>query len=71
MENEEYEEIITEENYDEDVTGSDVLFITSAVIVICVVFAFVMKTVKNTFRNMHVKIGDKVEVQIETKGDEK
>ena len=60
--NESYEEVPTE-----DFTVSDYVFIGTGIIVICFVVAFVLKQIRKTFKNVHLKIGDKVEVGIETK----
>ena len=61
---EEYEEVETE-----DLTGSDVVFVGSAILVACVVIAFLARLIKKTFKNVHLKIGDKIEVGVETKED--
>ena len=63
---EEYEEVETE--YD-DLSTEDVVFIGGGIIVLCFDFAFIMKTLKKNIKNMHLKIGDKIEVGVETKED--
>lgn len=63
---EEYEEVETE--YD-DLSTEDVVFIGGGIIVLCFAFAFIMKTLKKNIKNMHLKIGDKIEVGVETKED--
>ena len=61
---EEYEEIETEE-----LTCGDYVFIGVGAIGICLILAFVFKQIKKTFKNVHLKIGDKIEVGVETKED--
>ena len=63
----EYEEIDTE--YEEEVTGGDIAFILG-VLCGCIVIAFIMHLIKKTFKNVHLKIGNKIELGLETK-DEK
>lgn len=65
---EEYEEVETE--YDSDFSVSDAAFCIGLVIIICAVFAFVMYQIRKSVKNMHVKIGNKIEIGLETK-DEK
>lgn len=69
MEEEYYEEVPTE-SYEEELTGGDVLFIIGIGLVICFVVAFTFTLIKRTFKNVHLKIGDKIELGVETK-DEK
>ena len=61
---EEYEEVETE-----DLTAGDVIFVGAGILGICLVFAFVMRILKKTFKNIHLKIGNKIEVGVETKED--
>lgn len=63
---EEYEEVDTE-SYDEDLTGSDVVFLGSVCLGGCVVLTFLMCLIKRTFKNVHVKVGNKLEIGVETK----
>ena len=65
----EYEEVETED-YVEDLSAGDCIFIGGGLLVTCFVFAFLMKTLKKNFKNMHVKIGDKIDIGIETKEGE-
>lgn len=65
MEEEYYEEVPAE--YDEEITGGDIMFIVGAVLLICIVLAVVMTFIRKTFRNFHVKIGDKIDIAAETK----
>jgi len=60
-----YEEVPSE--YDDEITGSDVAFIVGAAILLCIVLALVMRIIRKTFKNFHVKIGDKIEIGAETK----
>ena len=64
----EYEEIDTE--YEEEVTGGDIAFILGGVLCGCIVIAFIIHLIKKTFKNVHLKIGNKIELGLETK-DEK
>lgn len=59
---EEYEEVETE-----DFTPGDYVFIGSGIIVGCLIIAFIFKQIRKTFKNVHLKIGDKIEVGVETK----
>lgn len=65
---ENYEEVETE--YDSELSGVDIAFCIGLVIVLCAVFAFLMRQLKKSIKNMHVKIGNKIEIGLETK-DEK
>lgn len=67
----EYEEIETDYYEGEDFTVSDGLFLAGLVIAGCAVIAFVLRSIRKTFKNVHLKIGDKVEIGIETKENEK
>lgn len=62
---EEYEEVETE--YDEDLTAGDVFFMGSLVIGGCAVIAFIAFIIRKTFKNVHLKIGNKIEIGMETK----
>jgi hypothetical protein len=66
---EEYEEVSTEYD-DSDLTTGDVGLIIGSVIVCCAVIAFVCKAIKKNFKNLHLKIGNKIELGIETREDE-
>ena len=61
----EYEEIETE--YEEEVTGGDIAFILGGVLCGCIVIAFIMHLIKKTFKNVHLKIGNKIELGLENK----
>lgn len=56
-----------EEVASDDFTLGDWTFIGGTALVLCVVVAFVLKSVKKTFKNFHVKVGDKIEIGVETK----
>ena len=62
---EEYEEVETEE----DISDGDIIFLGAGILGICLVFAFVMRVLRKNIKNMHLKIGDKIEVGMETKGE--
>ena len=64
MEEEYYEEV--PEEY-EDITSGDVALIVGGVILGCLVLALIMTLIRKTFRNFHLKIGDKVEIGMETR----
>ena len=67
--NEEYYEEVPTDEYEEEITGGDIAFILGGVLLICIVFAVVMKIIKGTFKNVHLKIGNKIELGVETKDD--
>lgn len=70
MEEEYYEEVPTEYNYEEEeITSGDIALIVGGVVLICLVFALVMTMIKKTFKNIHLKIGNKIELGVETKDD--
>ena len=60
----EYEEVETE-----DLTSGDVVFIAVGIVGICLVVAFIAHIIKKTFKNVHLKLGDKIEIGVETKED--
>ena len=65
---ENYEEVETEN--DSDLTGNDIAFCIGLIVVACAVFAFIMHQLRKSIKNMHLKIGNKIELGLETK-DEK
>lgn len=73
MEDEEletYETVSTEDYTDDYEEGSlfeDIAFFTFLTLLGCFVFAFVLKTVKKHTKNIHLKIGNKIEVGVESK----
>jgi hypothetical protein len=64
----EYEEVPAE-SFEEDFTVGDYVFIGVGCLAICCIFAYVLKQLKKTFKNVHLKVGDKIEIGIETKED--
>ena len=58
---EEYEEV------DTDLTVNDYVFIGVGAISICLIIAFVFHLIRKTFKNVKFKVGDKINVDIETK----
>ena len=80
MENEElnetdtFAEVPTEDDYDDYEDGSvvgDVVFITFLALLGCAVFAFVIKTISKHLKNVNLKIGNKIEIGVESKDTEK
>ena len=66
MEEEYYEEVETE---DEDITFGDIALIGGLAISGCLIVAFICFIIRKTFKNVHLKIGNKIEVGMETKED--
>jgi len=62
---ESYEEIDGDEY--SDFTFEDGVFCIGAVMLLCIVFAFIMKQIRKSVKNMHLKIGNKIEIGLETK----
>lgn len=67
---EEYEEVTTED-FEEDFTVGDYVFIGVGCLAVCCIIAFILKQIKKTFKNVHLKVGNKLEIGIETKEGEK
>ena len=67
MEEEYYEEVPTE--YEEEIAVGDIALIVGGVVLACLVFVLVMTVIKRTFKNVHLKIGNKIELGVETKDD--
>ena len=59
-----YEEVETE-----DLTTSDIVLLGSMILGGCLILAFIAYLIRKTFKNVHLKIGDKIEVGVETKED--
>ena len=57
---ENYEEVETE--LDSELSGGDIAFCIGLIIVLCAVFAFIMRQLKKSIKNMHLKIGNKIEI---------
>ena len=76
MEDEEletYVEVPTEddyEDYEDDSIIGDVALITFLAILGCAVFAFVVKTISKHLKNVNLKVGDKIQLGIESKEKE-
>jgi hypothetical protein len=76
MEDEEletYVEVPTEsdyEDYEDDLAAGDYFFIGFIVALGCAVFAFFVKTISKHLKNISLKIGNKVEIGIESKDNE-
>ena len=65
---EEYVEVQDEDYYeDDDFSFGDAAFLTFAVILICGVFAFVIKVISKYLKNVKLKIGNKIELGVESK----
>ena len=76
MEDEEletYVEVPTEDydTYEDDFVAGDYFFFGFVVLLGCAVFAFVMKTISKHFHNVHLKVGNKIEIGVESKDAEK
>lgn len=67
MEEEYYEEVPNEEYYEEDITAGDVALIVGIVLAGCLTIALIFTLIRRTFKNVHLKIGDKIEIGVETK----
>ena len=70
MEEETYIEVPTEDeidDYEDDVGFNDIALITFLVILGCAVFAFVVKTISKHLKNIHLKVGNKIELGLEAK----
>lgn len=64
---EEIIEITDEKDIDDDFTTSDYIFMGFVVIMVCVLVSFIFRQIRKTFKNVHLKIGNKVEIGVETK----
>ena len=68
MEEEYYEEVPTE--YEEgEITVGDIALVVGLAVIVCLMFVLVMTVIKRTFKNVHLKIGNKIELGVETKDD--
>lgn len=65
MEEEYYEEVETET--DEDLTAGDVFLGIGIVLAGCLVAVLIFTVIRRIFKNVHLKIGDKIEIGVETK----
>lgn len=71
---EEYVEYGGGEEYYEDDAGDftlgDAAFLLFFAVLVCGVLAFVMRHVRKTFSDVSVKVGDKINVGVKTRGEE-
>ena len=58
---EEYEEVETE------FTTDDYVFLGFVVVAASILIVLIFRAIRKTFKNVHLKIGNKVEIGIETK----
>ena len=69
-----YIEVPTEsdyDDYDDDFAAGDYFFIGFLAILGCAVFAFVVRTVSKHLKNVNLKVGNKIEIGIESKDKDK
>ena len=64
---EEVIEVVDEKDIEDELSVSDYVFIGVIIIAACAIIAFVLKQIRKTFKNVHLKIGNKVEIGVETK----
>ena len=71
MDQEEFQEVETDYDYgyEEDFTASDFFLLAFVVIVVGLFVAFVCNQLKGTFKHLKFNIGDKVNIELETKED--
>ena len=62
----EYQEVETEQ-YEEDLEFEDIGFIGISIFLACTVIGFMFRQIRSNFKNLHLKIGNKVEIGVETK----
>lgn len=67
MEEEYYEEVPDGEYYEEEITAGDVALVVGIVLAGCLTIALIFTLIRRTFKNVHLKIGDKIEIGMETK----
>lgn len=67
-ENQEIYEEISDSDYDKDseFTSGDILFIATTVVAGLIIIAIVFRIIRKTFKKIHLKIGNKIELGIET-----
>ena len=67
-----YVEVPTEDDYEEyeDDAFGDMIYISFIALLLCAVFAFGVKTVSKHLKNVKFKVGDKIEIGIESKEKE-
>lgn len=64
-----YVEVPTEE-YSEDFTFSDYFLMSFLTLLTCFIIGFVFKQIRITFKNVNLKVGNKVEVGLTTQEKE-
>ena len=62
-----YEEVENEEDF--DFSFEDGFLCLGGLVLLCVLFSFIMKQIRKSIKNMHLKIGNKIEIGLETKED--
>lgn len=65
-----YVEVPTEDYYEDDFTLGDYVFLGFMSILICVVFAFIIKTISENLKNVNLKVG-KIEIGVESQTSKK
>ena len=69
-----YVEVETEddyEDYESDFSLNDAVFIGFLAIIGCAIFAFIIRTISKHLKNVNLKVGDKIQIGIESKDKEK
>lgn len=66
---EEIIEIADDEEYDEEMTTSDWVCVGFVILIACFFTAFFFAQIRKTFKNIHFKLGNKIEIGIDTKED--
>ncbi len=59
------------EDYEDDLALGDYGFIIFMVVLFCAVFAFVTRTISKHLKNVNLKVGNKIEIGIESKDSNK
>lgn len=69
-----YVEVPSEDDYDDyedDFSFNDAACIVFLAIVVCAIFVFVIKTISKHLKNINFKVGNKIEIGIESKDNSK
>ena len=67
-----YEEVPSEEDYDDEYFSfNDAAFVCFMAIIVCAIFAFVIRTISKHLKNINLKVGNKIEIGIESKDNTK
>ena len=56
---------------EEGLTFDDYFFIITMGLMAFCIIGFVFSMIKHTFKNLHLKLGDKIEIGVETKEEKK